>query len=345
MNSESLPYPYGSPAIAGTIKSRAEDFRVDEELGFEPTGEGEHLLLQIEKRGLSTPELVSRLSTDYGLHPRQIGFSGLKDKNALTTQWLSLHLPGKPDPVARRPPEGYRVLRASRHRARLRRGTHRANLFRIRIRAVAGLPDSTLQQLTGLAEHGMANYFGAQRFGRRGDNVEQALERLSKPRLKRQQKSLLISALRSELFNQVLAERIRTDFWRRPLDGDVFMLRGSRSIFSEPPDAELMRRFVSLDISSTASLYGAGRSLLGGEALALERRVCAANPEIVACLERQQASLQMRPLRVAVEALEYRLDSREQVLELQARLPAGSYLTSLLGHFMNPTPEDQAVLR
>jgi len=338
LNPDNLPYPYGSPAIAGTIKSRAEDFRVDEELGFEPTGEGEHLLLQIEKRGLSTPELVSRLSADYGLHPRQIGFSGLKDKNALTTQWLSLHLPGKQEPAARRPPEGYRVLRASRHRAKLHRGTHKANLFQVRIRAVTELPDNTLQQLAGLAEHGMANYFGAQRFGRRGDNVEQALERLAGPRLKRQQQSLLISALRSELFNQVLAERIRMDFWRRPLDGDVFMLRGSRSIFSEPPDAALLRRFDSLDISSTASLYGSGRSLLGADALALERRVQAANPEIVACLERQRTSLQMRPLRVPVEALEYRLDSRDQVLELRARLPAGSYLTSLLGHFVSTTP-------
>jgi tRNA pseudouridine13 synthase len=345
LNSDSLPYPYGSPAIGGRIKSRAEDFRVDEELGFEPSGEGEHLLLQVEKRGLSTPELVSRLSSDYGLHPRLIGFSGLKDKNALTTQWLSLHLPGKQEPEARRPPDGYRVLRASRHRAKLRRGTHKSNLFRIRIREVTDLPETTLQQLTGLAGHGMANYFGAQRFGRRGDNVEQALERLAKPRLKRQQKSLLISALRSELFNQVLAERIRMDFWRRPLDGDVFMLRGSHSIFSELPDAALMQRFDSLDISSTASLYGTGRSLLGGDALALERRVRAANPEIVACLEREQSSLQMRPLRVAVEALEYRLDSREGVLELQARLPAGSYLTSLLGHFMTEIGEDQADLR
>ena len=345
MNSDSLPYPYGSPAISGTIKSRAEDFRVDEELAFEPTGEGEHLLLQIEKRGLSTPELVSRLSSDYGLHPRQIGFSGLKDKNALTTQWLSLHLPGKQDPAARRQSEDYRVLRASRHRAKLRRGTHRSNLFRIRIRKVTDLPDCSVKQLDALAEHGMANYFGAQRFGRQGDNVEQALQKLAKPRLKRQLKSLLISALRSELFNRVLAERIRMDFWRRPLDGDVFMLRGSRSIFSEPPDAALTRRFDSLDISSTASLYGAGHSLLGGEALAIERRVFAANPDIVACLERERTSLQMRPLRVAVEALEYRLDSRKQVLELQLRLPAGSYLTSLLGHFICATEEDQAVLR
>lgn len=345
MNPENLPFPYGGAAIDGVVKSTAADFQVVEELGFEPSGEGEHLLLQVEKQGLTTPELISRLSSDYGLHPRNIGYSGLKDKNALTSQWLSLHLPGRTAPEPLRHSESYRVLRSSRHRAKLRRGTHRANLFHIRIRGVSALPDCTLRQLADLAECGMANYFGPQRFGRHGDNVEQALERLNKSRLKRQQRSLLVSALRSHLFNRVLARRIQMDLWRRPLDGDVFMLRGSRSIFSEPLDPELMHRFDTLDISSTASLYGAGRNLLGGEALEIERRVHEDSPEIVECLEHQQASLQMRPLRVAVEQLEYELDRGSQVLALRARLPAGSYLTSLLGHFVNASEAPQADLR
>jgi len=190
----------------------------------------------------------------------------------------------------------------------------------------------------------MANYFGAQRFGRHGDNVEQALARLDDARLKRQQKSLLLSALRSQLFNQVLARRIELDCWREPLDGDVFMLRGNRSIFSAPPDDEIRRRFDALDISATASLYGSGRSLLGAEALRLESQVYEANPGIVACLERQGVSLQMRPLRVAVEEFDYRLDSGG-VLTIEAKLPAGSYLTSLLGHFVDAAEADQAHLR
>ena len=102
MNPDDLPYPYGNAAISGVVKASPDDFRVDEELGFEPGGEGEHLLLRVEKRGLSTPELVSRLASDYGLHPRHIGYSGLKDKQALTTQWLSLHLPGRKDAAPRR---------------------------------------------------------------------------------------------------------------------------------------------------------------------------------------------------------------------------------------------------
>lgn len=345
MNVEALSYPYGEPCLKGLIKSRNDDFRVDEELGFEPSGEGEHWLLQVEKDGLTTAQLIARLAADFGLHPRQIGCSGLKDKNAVATQWLSLHLPGKPLPEARHSSNAYRVLRAERHRAKLRRGTHRSNRFRVRVRGIDGLPDATLRQLDDVERHGMANYFGAQRFGRRGDNVEQALVRLDRSRLGRQQKSLLISALRSELFNRVLALRIVEDCWRAPVDGDVFMLRGSRSIFSAPLDDEIRRRYDSLDISATGSLYGSGDNRLDGEALRLERRVFDANREICECLERQDARLQMRALRVAVEDFEYRLDKTEKLLEVTATLPAGSYLTSLLGHFVNAFEDDQADLR
>jgi len=345
LSGEALPYPYGEPCLNGLVKSRNDDFRVDEELGFEPSGEGEHWLLQVEKDGLTTPQLVSRLAADFGLHPRHIGFSGLKDKNALTTQWLSLHLPGKPLPEPRSAGDGYRVLRAARHRAKLRRGTHRANRFRVRVRGFDDLPDTTLRQLAELERHGMANYFGAQRFGRRGDNVAQALARLDRPGLKRQQKSLLISALRSELFNRLLARRVLDDSWRTPVDGDVFMLRGSHSIFSAPLDDEIRRRFDELDISATGSLYGAGDSRLDGEALQIEQRVFDANREICACLERQGARPQLRPLRVPVEDFEYRLDRRDKVLEMAVKLPAGSYLTSLLAHFVTATEADQGDFR
>ena len=337
MNPGELPYPWGVAVLRGVVRAAHEDFEVIEELGFEPGGEGEHLLLQVEKAGLSTPELVSRIAADYSIAPRLIGFSGLKDKHALTTQWLSLHLPGsKHAEVQPRPADGYRVLRAERHSSKLRRGTHRSNLFRLRIRGVDALPDATSEQLQAITRGGMANYFGPQRFGRAGDNVDQALHKLDRGRPRRQQRSLLLSALRSFLFNEILALRIGEDCWRRPLDGDVFMLRGSRSIFGAPLDDELLRRFEQLDISSTASLHGSGRSLLQGAARQYELRVHAGHPQIVDCLERHGARLQMRPLRVVVEDFEYSLERAGSSLLLQARLPAGSYATTLLGHFLLP---------
>ena len=222
---QELVYPYGSPIVSGVLKSRPVDFQVTEELGFEPEGEGEHLFLWVEKTGLSTPELIARIARDYSLKPQLIGYSGLKDKHALTRQWLSLHLPGKPSPADLDGGDGYRVLQQVRHHKKLRPGTHKSNSFQLRLRAVENFPEQAREQLQCVAERGFANYFGAQRFGRKQDNVRQALEQLTTRKLKRSRKSILLSSLRSHLFNQILARLISLGRWEHPLPGDVFMLR------------------------------------------------------------------------------------------------------------------------
>lgn len=316
------------------MKTRPKDFVVFEELGFEPSGQGEHLFLQVEKTGLTTPQLVERIAGDFALHPRHIGYSGLKDKNAQTTQWLSLHLPGREAHIRSAGGDGYRILRTKRNRSKIRRGTHKSNFFHITLRGVETLTDSTIEQLQALGDLGMANYFGAQRFGRAQDNVEQALAQLGSSRLKRARRGILMSSLRSFLFNQVLSRRISLGHWREPLDGDVFMLRGSHSIFSEPLNRELRRRYAGLDISSTASLYGSGSSRLDGEALRIERQVFDENEAITSCLDRLDVRRQMRSLRVLPEDFEYDYDAAGKIMRLQMRLPAGSYLTSLLAHFI-----------
>ena len=336
-----LIYPYGAAVTTGLIKSRAEDFQVIEELGFEPSGEGEHLFLLVEKAGLTTPELVARIARDYSIHPRQISYSGLKDKNALTTQWLSLHLPGQEAVTTAVNGDGYRLLRSLRNRSKLRRGSHKSNFFSVCIRSVHDLPAASRAQLDSCVSQGVANYFGAQRFGRRQDNVAQALAKLGQSRLKRTRRSILLSSLRSYLFNQILSRRISMGYWAQPLDGDVFMLRGSHSIFSAALDTTLSERFAAMDISSTASLYGKGDNRLSGEVLQIEQQVLAENHEITDCLDRQDVSRQMRALRVAVENFGYEYDAAEKVLRLELRLPAGSYLTSLLDHFIRVSEPDQ----
>jgi tRNA pseudouridine13 synthase len=331
---QGLVYPYGSPIVTGVLKSRPVDFQVTEELGFEPLGEGEHLFLWVEKTGLSTLELIARIARDYSLKPQLIGYSGLKDKHALTRQWLSLHLPGKPSAVDPGEGEGYRVLRQARHHRKLRPGTHKSNSFQLCLREVNSFPDQTREQLQCVASQGFANYFGAQRFGRKQDNVRQALEQLNTRRLKRSRKSILLSSLRSYLFNQILARRVRLGHWEHPLPGDVFMLRGSRSIFSDELDDKLVARYQELDIASTASLYGTGRCLLTGEPQSIEVQIFAEHKDITRCLDQQGAKLQMRPLRVVVDNLGFDYDAEDQSLLLKVALPAGCYVTTLLDHFI-----------
>ena len=331
---QGLVYPYGVPNVTGVLKSMPVDFQVTEELGFEPEGEGEHLFLWIEKTGLSTAELIHRIARDYSLKPQLIGYSGLKDKHALTRQWLSLHLPGKPSPADLGEGDGYRVLRQARHHKKLRPGTHKSNAFQLRLREVRDFPDETREQLQCVAKQGFANYFGAQRFGRKQDNVRQALEQLTTRRLKRSRKSILLSSLRSYLFNQILTRRISLGHWELPLAGDVFMLRGSHSIFAEELDDKLIARYQQLDITSTASLYGAGISLLTGEPRSIEAQVFAGREDITRCLDQQGVKLQMRPLRVSVDKLSFDYDAKDQSLLINLELPAGCYVTTMLNHFI-----------
>ena len=340
--SQELAFPYGAVTSSAVFKSTPGDFEVEEDLGFEPSGDGEHLFLWVEKSGLGTLELIERLARENALPPSLFGHSGLKDKHALTRQWLSLHLPGKASPITAASGDGYRILRQLRHHKKLRPGTHRSNSFRVCLRRFDALPDETRQQIESVARQGFANYFGRQRFGRQQDNVRQALAQLGKRRLPRSRKSLYLSSLRSHLFNQILAQRIRLGHWRDPVDGDVFMLRGSHSIFSDALDADLIARYRSMDISSCASLYGAGRNLMSAQAFEIEQQQFARHGEITDCLDRHDSKLQMRPLRVAADSFDYDYDATAATLRLELSLPTGSYVTTLLDHFVELEDVSQA---
>jgi tRNA pseudouridine13 synthase len=329
-----LTYPYGEPETRAVLKSSAADFEVEEVLGFEPVGEGEHLFLWVEKSGLGTMELITRMAKDHGLPANAFGYSGQKDKHALTRQWLSVHLPGKEAPFELPAGDGYRVLRQLRHHKKLRPGTHKFNHFRLCLREVHELSNKTQQQLDSLRTQGFANYFGYQRFGRKQDNVEQALAQLGTRKLTRGRKSMLLSSLRSHLFNHILSSRIELGHWETPVAGDVFMLRGSHSIFSDELDAALLERHRQQDISVCSSLYGAGRSLMSAEAEEIEQRVFAENAQIIDCLQRNDSRLQMRPLRVAAESFSYDHDPAAGLFKLELSLPTGSYVTTMLDHFL-----------
>ncbi len=337
--SDKLRYPYGRPLTGGLLKIRPEDFRVDEHLGFIPSGDGEHLFLHIEKTNLTTFDLVDRVARDFDLKQRDIGYSGLKDKQAVTRQWLSLQLPGQMRDFQMPSMNGYQVLDQGWHHRKLKPGTHCANTFEVVIRDISDFNELSLQQIELIKREGMANYFGQQRFGEQADNVSRALRVFTNPRktrkLSRSKKSLYISALRSYLFNQILSRRIENDLWSEPVPGDIFMLAGSRSIFTAAIDEEVYRRYQEFDISSTASLVGEGNNQLSGQAKEIEDTVCADNTDIIECLHRLKAKQQMRSLRVKVEGFDVRHKRQEQILMIQARLPRGCYFTTLLNHFIN----------
>ena len=314
-----LPFAWGGPAGAGVIRSVPEDFEVVEELGFEPSGTGEHLLVTLVKRELNTAEVARQLARVAGLRPRDVSFAGLKDRMAVTTQTFSLHLPGRPDPDLGELEDGkIRVLAAARHHRKLRRGALRGNRFRLRVRHFRGDGQPLGQRLEAIAAGGVPNYFGAQRFGREGNNLQRA-EALFKGelrRVKREQRGIWLSAARSWLFNAVLAERVRAGNWNRRVPGDVLQPEGSRAQFREAEEAAPDPRLEAGEVHPTGPLWGrAGRSLEPeGEAAALEACVLEPLDFWKQGLERAGLEMDRRPLRLCVHDLEWSLQGDELVL-------------------------------
>jgi len=333
-----LVYPYGEPGLSGTIKSMPEDFKVSENLGFEPSGEGEHLFLYVQKTSLTTHQLVEQLAKATGLKPRDIGYSGLKDKQAVTRQWISLHMPGAKHKPEIADSENYQILDAQWHDKKLRIGVHRSNTFDIITRDIKGQSDDLVENIDQIRQSGFANYFGEQRFGYKQDNVEQALRVLNNrhkfKRLSRNKKSLYISALRSELYNQILSKRIQKGIWLSPVEGDIFMLAGTQSIFQEPLAENIIQRYEDGDLHCAISLYGSGDSKLSDQAQLLEKEIIDSQVEISSTLLKVSVKRSLRANRALVDELKVSEEPENKTLRVQVTLEKGSYLTTLLNHFV-----------
>jgi tRNA pseudouridine13 synthase len=326
-----LPYAYGGPPLRGTLRASAEDFFVDEQLGFEPDGAGEHVFVRIEKRGANTDWIARELAKFAGVAPMSVSYSGIKDRHAVTRQTFSVHLPGKSDPEWHAfDSDERRVLSFARHSRKLKRGAHASNAFRIVLRDVGGDRERAESVVRQIAAQGVPNYFGEQRFGRDTANVERAIAMFAGKRVQRHERSLLLSAARSELFNRVLAERVTRGDWNAPTDGDVWMLHGSHSIFGpEPLTPELASRCTHGDIHPTGPLWGEGDLRSTGEVAAIERAIGATEPALTAGLEKAGLRQERRALVLGPEQLATEWPAGD-VLSVSFVLSAGGYATVVL---------------
>lgn len=327
-----LDEAFGPPA-AGDYRATPEDFLVEEVLGFAPDGEGEHLWLFIEKRDQTTAMVARNLARLCGVSPREVGFSGMKDRVAVTRQWLSVQLPGREAPAGvfdALGEQGVRVLEQARHSRKLKRGVHRGNRFRLRLAGAVMDAPGLEARWEWLCRHGVPNYFGPQRFGPQGRNLWRAREALARGWRKRDDRDgMLLSAARSHLFNELLAARIRGGTWATPLPGEVVMLDGTASQFSvDTPDSELLDRARRLDLHPTGVLWGSGGSVASGEALALEQNLIARYPALCQGLERAGVRLARRPFRTTL--MDAALERSEQAIWLSFVLPRGAFATAVL---------------
>jgi tRNA pseudouridine13 synthase len=329
----SLPLAHGEAPVRGRIRVEPEDFYVEEQLGFEPDGAGGHALLVVEKRGANTGWVAGQLARATGVAARDVGYSGQKDRAAVTRQAFTLPLAATAslEPLAGLQGEGYRVIHAARHGRKLRPGSHRSNFFRIRVREVEGVRDDLEARLAAIAQLGVPNYFGPQRFGRGASNLDRAREWAVSGRVPRErpQRAYALSAARSHLFNRVLAARVERGNWDRLLEGEAVMLDGRRSFFHAPlVDEALLERCERMDVHPSAPLWGRGVSPATGAALEIETGTLAAEPELCRLLESERLDHERRALRLPVRELAW--SPEQDVLELAFVLPRGTFATAVL---------------
>lgn len=333
-NFSSLAQAY--PVLAGSagFKIEPEDFIVREQLGFVPSGEGEHVFLYIRKRLLTTELLAKDLARQFGVDVRDVAYSGLKDKHAVTEQWFSVPYPIKKE-IPPLQGASWQVLECARHGKKLRRGVHQSNAFEITLRDVSVDRALLEERLNAIKERGFPNYFGEQRLGRDDGNVKSAVALFNGEfRCKPFQRSMYYSAARSYLFNRYLSERVANNTWDKAIAGDKFNLDGSNALFGpEPITDEIVQRVAQHDIHPVGPLLGDGESGLLDEALSIQQTVETEAHILLEGLRKARVETALRPLRADAKSLNWQLEHNQCRLSFELR--SGSFATALIRELVN----------
>ena len=332
---DQLAHAYPLLGIRARLKQAPEDFIVEEVLPFELTGQGEHAWLQLRKRNNNTDWLASKIAAFAAVKTQAVGYAGLKDRFAVTTQWFSVYMPGRDDvDWSRLDLEGVELLQATRHQRKLQRGALKHNLFTLRLRGIESDSDDCstrlLKRCEQIRRQGVPNYFGEQRFGHDAVNLVEA-ERLfsgRRKRVSRHKRSLYLSAARSWIFNAIVSHRVHAGSWNQGISGDVFMLDGRSACFPDDESSELAQRIERGEIHPTAVLWGEGESMASADCEAIESAVVDQYPLFRQGLIDARVQQQRRAMRLMVRDIECSYEAPDLLLSFS--LQAGSYATMVL---------------
>ncbi|MEP7245070.1 MAG: tRNA pseudouridine(13) synthase TruD [Gammaproteobacteria bacterium] len=345
------PRAFGAPLGSGRLRVEPEDFQVDEDLGFEPSGAGSHVLLKVRKRNANTEWVARELARAVGCKPFDVGYAGLKDRRAVATQWFTVPLPrlkaGVDAAAVGRGPssiadlavlrgQDFEVLEAHAHAKKLPRGALAGNRFTIRVRDLQADDAQLTERFAAIARAGVPNYFGPQRFGREGANLRKITRDPNSvhPR----ERTYVLSAARSLIFNAALAERVADGTWCQLEAGDVANLDARGSVFPvDAMDDALRERAERLDLHPTGPMWGRGELLSRGRVQTLEQSVGAHFEDpaelVIAAGMRQER----RSLRLTVRNLEWHREGADAVIRFW--LTRGSFATTVLSEVLNTDGE------
>jgi tRNA pseudouridine13 synthase len=341
-----LPYLTADlPGTGGTLRAADEDFVVDELPAYLPSGSGDHVYVRIEKRGLTTPQVIQAIARALGVRERDIGAAGMKDRHAVTTQWLSLPPPVTVDAAGALAIDRVAVLEVSRHANKLKTGHLRGNRFRIRVRgARSGSAAIARAVLARLCEQpGAPNWFGEQRFGRHGDNAEvgQALVTGARaPSRDRRLDRLMVSALQSELFNTWLVRRLADGLYRRALAGDLMHKRNGGMFACDDPATDTAR-IAAGEIVPTGPMFGTDMRACtpGSVAAAREDEILAGAGLTREAFATVRAIAEGTRRDAAIAVTDPSVAQSDETLEVAFALPAGAYATVVMREIMKTEAE------
>jgi tRNA pseudouridine13 synthase len=320
------------PEFRGLIRTEPEDFRVEEIPAYLPCGDGDHLMIKIRKRNHTTDQVVRLLAAHLAIPEQQVGTAGLKDRHAVTEQWVSVPA-GSAGNLSSFAREDVEILESSPHRNKLKTGHLKGNRFEIRIRGLALDQAAKVMERCGrLVLLGAPNFFGPQRFGRDNQNEQVGRELLQGTRKQRPGRTLrlMLNAVQSGLFNDVVARRMESGWFQQALEGDLMAKADTGGLFlcTDPRVDQL--RLDAFEIHPTGPMFGGKMKKPQGQALALEEEILAQSGLEAGNFDRYRKLTRgaRRSVRLALKDLEWK--SAEDGLVLSFSLPAGGYATSVL---------------
>lgn len=328
----SLAYLNGKPIAKGKLKAKPEHFQVNENLGFEFTGSGEHLMVRIRKTGENTSFVANELAKACGVKSKDVSWAGLKDRHAVTEQWLSVHLPKGDTPdfsafLAQYP--SIEILATDRHNKKLRPGDLVGNQFVVTISEVSDVQD-VIARLESVAKRGVPNYFGSQRFGNQGNNLSEA-RRWGRDNVRtrnQNKRSLYLSAARSWIFNTILSQRIEKDLFAQPVVGDLVQHGDERVSVSSDNLATISEQVTLGQAQITAAMAGDNDLPTQQQALELEQPHLDAEPDLMALIRGNRMRHERREIALMAQDLTWHVDGDQVTLKFS--LDAGCFATAIV---------------
>lgn len=334
-----LSFLHGKPQSKGLLRQQKSDFKVYEQLPFSPCGEGEHLFVHIRKTGANTVFVARELAKYFQVKETLVSYAGLKDRFAVTEQWFGVHVPGKQEyDLTDLFIEGVEVLSYQRHNKKLRTGALTGNRFELILREITDLNDLN-ERWEKIIKEGVPNYFGEQRFGIDGGNIDLALTLFSGTKVKdKKKRGMYLSAARSTIFNEVINERINKNTFSKVQIGDVLMLSGTQSVFHlDDIDDTIKQRLIEQDVDITGPMWGAGELMTSAEPKIFEQQVANKHNEFAQGLPRFGLKQERRRIRLVVNDADIEVLSNQKTpnetlpaVKISFSLASGSYATTVL---------------